>query len=194
MPENTTTEDAVTDPAQGQEAATERSGAKLEADTDWVAEARKWESRAKENAAKARANEQAAARLAEIEEANKTEAQKLADRLAAAEAKAAQAELKALRAEVAQTKGVPAELLTGTNLDELTAAADALIAFRGEVKPPPVVPSADGQGNVGKPLGQGKPQFTAEDVKRLYAAKRYDDIEAARQAGQLDALLGITKP
>lgn len=64
------------------------------AETDWKAEARKWESRAKENSA-------AAKRLAEIEEANKTEAQKLAERVEAAEKAAAEAQAKAMRREIA---------------------------------------------------------------------------------------------
>lgn len=77
----------------------------------------------------------AADRLAQLEESNKTEAQKTADRLAAAEKRAAELEVKALRAEVAASKGVPAALLTGSTAEELEAAADALIAFRGEQKP-----------------------------------------------------------
>lgn len=76
-----------------------------------------------------------AAKLAEIEEANKTEAEKTAERLAAAEKRAAELEAKALRAEVAAAKGVPFALLTGSTQEELEAAADALIAFRGEQKP-----------------------------------------------------------
>lgn len=62
--------------------------------TDWKAEARKWESRAKENS-------EAAKRLAEIEDANKTEAQKNAERLSAAEKRAAEAEARVLRRDVA---------------------------------------------------------------------------------------------
>lgn len=77
-----------------------------------------------------------AARLAEIEEANKTESEKTAERLAAAEARAAELEVKATRAEVAAAKGVPAELLSGTSKEELEAAADALIKFRGESPAP----------------------------------------------------------
>jgi len=64
------------------------------AETDWKAEARKWEQRAKENSA-------AAKRLAEIEEANKTEAEKTAERLAKAEQAAAEAEARALRRDIA---------------------------------------------------------------------------------------------
>ena len=73
-------------------------------------------------------------RLAQLEEANKTEAQKTADRLAAAEKRAAELEVKALRAEVSAAKGVPVSLLTGSTQEELEAAADALITFRGEPK------------------------------------------------------------
>src|SRR5690554_217731 len=64
------------------------------ADVDWKAEARKWEKRAKENA-------EAAKRLAEIEEAQKSEAEKVAERLAKAERAAAEAEARALRREIA---------------------------------------------------------------------------------------------
>lgn len=75
-----------------------------------------------------------AARLAELEDANKTEAEKVQARLDAAEKRAVELESKALRAEVAAAKGVPVALLTGSTQDELEAAADALIAFRGEPK------------------------------------------------------------
>jgi hypothetical protein len=105
-------------------------------ETDWKAEARKWESRAKDNLAKANAHEDAARRLAEIEEAQKTEAQKAQERLDAAEKRAAELELRSIRAEVAAAKGVPANLLAGTTQEELEASADELIKFRGEQKPP----------------------------------------------------------
>ena len=105
------------------------------------AEARKWEARAKENS-------KAADRLAEIEEASKTADQRAADRLAAAEKRAAELEAKALRAEVAAEKGVPVALLNGATREDLEAAADALIAFRGEQKPADkasfVIPSEGG--------------------------------------------------
>jgi hypothetical protein len=60
----------------------------------WKQKAREQEKRAKENAS-------AAQRLAEIEEANKTEAQKVTDRLAQAEERAAAAERRAVRFEIA---------------------------------------------------------------------------------------------
>lgn len=113
---------------EGTENAPEREAS----DIDWKAEARKWESRAKENLTAAKANESAAQRLAEFEESQKTEAQKTQERLQAAEARAAELELRSIRAEIAAEKGVPAALLTGTTKDEITASADALITFRGE--------------------------------------------------------------
>ena len=39
------------------------------------------------------------------------------------------------RAEVAASTGVPAELLSGGTVEELTASAEALLKFRGEQKP-----------------------------------------------------------
>lgn len=78
-----------------------------------------------------------AVKLAEIEEANKTNEQKAADRLAAAEKRAVELEVKATRAEVAAAKGVPVSLLSGSTKEELEAAADALIEFRGEQKQAP---------------------------------------------------------
>lgn len=100
--------------------------------TDWKAEARKWEARAKENAP-------AAQRLAEIEESNKTELQKAQDRATAAEKVASDARAEALRSKIAGTKGIPEELLTGSTQEELEASADKLLAFRGEQpKPEPV--------------------------------------------------------
>lgn len=100
-------------------------------ETDWKAEAKKWESRAKEN-------KTAADRLAQIEEANKTEAQKNADRLAAAETEAAQARSEALRFKVAakyQIGDEDAELfLTGTDEDVLVRQAQRLTAREAERK------------------------------------------------------------
>jgi hypothetical protein len=113
------------------------------AETDWQAEARKWEKRSKENLATAKANETAAKRLAELEESQKTEAQKAQERLDAAEKRAVELELKATRAEVAAAKGVPVELLNGGTREELEASADALIQFKGAKPNGPVIP---GQG------------------------------------------------
>lgn len=89
----------------------------------------------------------AAEKLAEIEAANQTEAEKTQARLEAAEKRAAELEVQYLRAEVANEKGVPAKLLAGATREELEAAADELIAFRGEQKPPAPKSSALGRVN-----------------------------------------------
>ncbi|AYF29303.1 hypothetical protein CSH63_17895 [Micromonospora tulbaghiae] len=75
---------------QGQEG----EGGEQKPEIDWKAKAREWERKSKANA-------DAAKRLAEIEEANKTEAEKVAERLAKAEQTAREAEAKTLRREVA---------------------------------------------------------------------------------------------
>lgn len=103
-------------------------------ETDWRAEARKWETRAKEN-------KSAAEKLAELEESQKTEAQKLADRAAKAEAKAAEYERKeqvaAWKAEVEKTSGVPAAALAGSTLEEITAHAETLKPLIAKPAEPP---------------------------------------------------------
>lgn len=78
-----------------------------------------------------------AAKFAEWENSQKTEAQKQADELAAAQAQIAELTTARIRAEVAAAKGVPVDLLSGGTQEELEAAADALIAFRGEQKSAP---------------------------------------------------------
>lgn len=99
-----------------------------------------------------------AAKLEEIEQANKTEAEKAAARAEAAEKRANELEAKALKAEVAASKGVPAALLTGSTQEELEESADALIAFRGEQKAAPSS-SALGRVNQGKVKGTTADQF-----------------------------------
>jgi hypothetical protein len=97
-----------------------------------------WKQRSRENEKQAKANAEAAKRLAEIEEANKTEAQKAADRLAAAERDAAAARSEALRLRVASKHGISDEhadlFLTGADEASLNRQAEALIALRQEQK------------------------------------------------------------
>lgn len=108
-------------------------------ETDWKAEARKWEDRAK-------ANKSAAEKLAEIEEASKTADQKAAERLELAEKRAVELEQKADRAEVAAEKGVPIGLIHGSNRAEMEASAEALIAYRGTPTTPRPDPSQGAKG------------------------------------------------
>jgi hypothetical protein len=125
------------EPVEGAEGGDEKPAEGADDDkTDWKTESRKWEARAKENAAKAKVNDGAAQRLKEIEDADKSEAEKATARAEAAEKRAADAEAKALRADVATEKKVPASLLTGSTREELEKSADELVAFRGEGKKP----------------------------------------------------------
>ncbi len=120
-------------------------GSPTQQETDWKAEARKWETRSKENLAQAKANEEAARRLAEIEETQKTEAQRAQERLEAAEKRASELELRSMRAEIAAEKGLPVQLLSGSNEDEIRQAAEALIAYKGTAPEPGYTIPAAGQ-------------------------------------------------
>lgn len=130
------------DPVDGAEAGTPPEQKPETDPTDWKAEARKWEARAKENATKARTNEGAAQRLQEIEDANRSELEKANARADAAERRAAEAEARSLRADVAAEKKVPVELLSGSTREELEAAADKLIEFKGPERTDPQTPPA----------------------------------------------------
>jgi hypothetical protein len=85
-----------------------------------------------------------AAKLDELEQANKSELEKYQERIAALEKENGTLASTALRTDIASAKGVPAQLLpaSGTK-EELEAAADALLAFKGTAPAGPVV-SADG--------------------------------------------------
>jgi hypothetical protein len=93
------------------------------------------------------------ARLKEIEDQGKSEGEKLTERLTQAEKRAEAAEQRALRLEVAASKGLTAaqaKRLVGATLEELEADADEIIeAFpaRSAASPPPSTkpsPSARG--------------------------------------------------
>lgn len=72
-----------------------------------------------------------AARLKEIEDRDKSDGEKQSERLAAAEKRANDAEARAMRLEIAATKGLTAsqaKRLVGTTKEELEADADELLA------------------------------------------------------------------
>ena len=113
----------------------------------------------------AKANADAAARLAEIEEANKTEAQRQAERVTALEAEAQQARVDALRFKIAakfQVSDEDADLfLTGTDEESLTKQAERL-AVRAEEAGRPRSPKPDPtQGVSGATRGSTADQFAA---------------------------------
>lgn len=120
MSDNDPTPEPETDPAPEPQSEPEPS----KDEPDWKAEARKWESRAKEN-------KDAAARLAELEEAQKTDEQKQQDRLAELESTAKTSTLEAARLRVALRKGLTetqAKRLVGDSEEDLEADADELMA------------------------------------------------------------------
>lgn len=86
----------------------------------------------------AKANADAAKRLAEIEESQKTEAQKAADRLAAAEREREEARAEALRWKVAAKHGIDDEdaalFLTASDEETLTKQATRLAARTAQGK------------------------------------------------------------
>ena len=153
-------------------------------ETDWKAEARKWESRAKENS-------EARQRLSEIEEASKSEAQKLADRAAAAEAKVAQFESEKQQREwvkaVAEATGVPADVLRGSTLEDIQAHADSL---KSHISQEPDAPRGPHVPSEGTKAGEsrGVSQLTQDDLKSMSP----EQVNAARKSGRLNRLLNIS--
>ena len=85
------------------------------------------------------ANADAAAKLAEIEEASKTEAEKAAERLAELEGKVKDYEQReqvaAWKAEISAETGVPANVLAGSTKDEIAAHAESLKPLIGQAQP-----------------------------------------------------------
>lgn len=147
---------------------------------------------AAERAAKRAAEKRAAeleARVQEFEDSNKSEQEKAAARAEAAEKRAAEAEAKALRLEVADELKVPANLrkfLTASTADDLREQATALMdeltaATAGQRTTPRPDPT---QG--AKPDGVAG-QLTRADL----AGMSPDEINAAREAGRLNDVLGI---
>lgn len=154
----------------------------IEADTDWKAEARKWEKRAKE----ANSYKEAADKWREYEASQKPIQERLAEELATAKAEAESARTTLLRYEVAGEKNIPAEavkLLSGSTREELEEAADALLSLMALSKPNTPKPNE----LQGKPAAHIPGQITNPDeLKDMSPA----EIMAAKKDGRLDSLLG----
>jgi hypothetical protein len=99
---------------------------------DWESEAAKWKRQARENEARAKANADAAKRLAEIEDAAKSEAEKLAEKLAAAEERVAAATKRAVSAQIkAMATGRFAD--SSDAVDALTASGVSFLDDGGQI-------------------------------------------------------------
>lgn len=143
-----------------------------------------------ERDARAKAEKDLADLRKQIEDSQKTAEQKAADALAAANRTASDNAAKALRYEVAATKGLDLNLaarLTGSTKEELEADADALMALiptpTTPVPPVQVGPTVPNPGKT--PTSSVGGQWTRADLK----GKKPEDIEAARAAGLLDDIL-----
>ena len=156
MSETTTAPEAVEDAA-----GTEQQPEAKTFDADYVEKLRKEAARYR---TEAKANADAAKKLADIEEAQKTAEQKAAERLAEAERKAAEAEAKMALATVAGESGVPADILNGPEdrtPEGLQAFADKITAYVGAANAPRT-PKPD--------PNQGRLSPTATSNAELFAA------------------------
>lgn len=129
-------EEPTTAPDAAQEAATDAAADPQTFDADYVkalrAEAAKYRTEAKANA-------DAAAKLREIEDAQKSEAQRAQEALAAAQRDAETARLEALRYRVGVSAGLPPEAISrlqGATEDEIAADAAKLADLLKPAAPP----------------------------------------------------------
>lgn len=149
---------------QGDESdAQEQDPAKaLQAEVDkWRSLARKHENASKTNAAAAKANADAAKKLAALEDSQKSEQQKLTDRLSAAEVELAQYRTREVRMNAAVAAGLPGEMakfITEVEPDAALEQAQELAKHLKAAAPTPVEPKpADlrqgARGAAAKPAG-----------------------------------------
>jgi hypothetical protein len=146
----------MTDPATPSEPEAPAQEPKPEApEIDWKAKAREWEKRAKEN-------KTAADELAAIKEAQKSEADKQAERLAALEKEAQAARIEAMRFKVAAKHGIADEdaelFLTGSDEETLTRQAERLAERESDRKK---------KGNVAPKEGAATPSAGNDDVREF---------------------------
>ncbi|WP_432111372.1 hypothetical protein [Streptomyces sp. YPW6] len=122
-----------------------------------------------------------AAKAKQLEDAKKSEAEKLTEKLSAAETRAQAAEDRAMRLEVAAKKGLTqaqAKRLVGTTPEELEADADELLASFGGANENP--------GGAKKPAGSKKPveQLRPGGLPNPPEPTAAEQIAAAEKAGE----------
>jgi len=156
---------------------------------DLAAEVEKWKHFARQHEKTAKANADAAAELQALKDAAKTEAERTADALTAAQREAADARLELTRMKVASRDPrllEVADLITGSTEEEMTAAAERLLSVMKPATPPTPTGSADGG-----PQGAPKVGQLSRDALKTMTPEQ---ILEAKAAGQLDDVLGITTP
>ncbi|TMS00183.1 capsid assembly scaffolding protein Gp46 family protein [Nonomuraea basaltis] len=111
---------------------------------DWQAEATKWKSLARKHESTAKTHADAAKRLAEIEDAQKTEQQRLQEQATAAEQRATKLQAANARLLAAATYGIPADLidLLGDGDEEQINERARLLAERLAAAVPPPASTA----------------------------------------------------
>lgn len=148
---------------------------------DLAAEVEKWKSLARKHESQAKANAEAAKKLAELEDKDKSELQRLTDAKTTAEREAADAKLTALRLEVALDRapeGMPvsrirklASRLHGSTREELEAdAAELFEEFGAPTKPPAGKPTERLKG--GTEPGDEPPPDGAKLAEKILAEGR----------------------
>lgn len=106
-----------------------------EPETDWKAEARKWEARAKENRSAVKERDELSAAL----KSKDADLEALRSTVAGFEHAR---EVDGWKAQVSESLGVPAAVLRGDTLEELTAHGEALKEAMGARPRGPIVPTA----------------------------------------------------
>lgn len=138
-------------------------GSQGEPETDWKAEARKWEKRAKENADKAKAYD-------EDQEKQKSDLQKAQEQAAAYKKQVddlnARAEQGKARAKVSQETGVPAELIVGADEDEMREFAKKVAEWRK----PPSAPRTRKPGSFSADAGSSADAAKRELARQLFGS------------------------
>ena len=128
--------------------------------TDWKAEARKWEKRAKENLSL----KDDAEKWQQYEKSLKPEQERLAEELQATKHDAEAAKLALMRYEVAAEKNIPGDaikLLQGSTREELDEAADALLALIANTSKPKSPRPDNSQGTPTTGGGSVQDQFAS---------------------------------
>jgi hypothetical protein len=155
-------------------------------DIDWKKEARKWEARAKS----AKEDKELADKYREYIDSQKSETEKLTDKLAQYEAKEREANAKLLRLEIASDKGISPEVLAhlkGETREELEAAVDVLLnSLAAESVKPKTKPNPE----QGKSTDSAAGQIASREQ---LASMSPEDISKALKDGRLDHLLGKSK-
>ncbi|AIY01207.1 hypothetical protein ART_1608 [Arthrobacter sp. PAMC 25486] len=111
-----------------------------ETDVDWKAQARKWETRAKDNLVSAKSNEEAARRLNELEAEKLTETQRLQSQLDAATATSTETQRENARLKVIADEGIPKKyhgLVHGSTPEALAESAAAVKELIGSAQERP---------------------------------------------------------